>query len=546
MADENVKKPQKDPVPRNSFQDWDHGSNQLQNDPLLEGLFRKAFDCLSCHAAMVEEHGTIIAVNQAWRESYSELSALEIKVVEGINYLDVCESSEQMQASGGKSFAIGLRAVLERKTDRFSMDYSSEKGKEISWLLGRVNGLDINGLRYAFILHQDISDYKTQSDESLSQYSQWPTLVETVKSLVSMLDLEELLNTILIKFSYLIRYNAAAVFTFEADEIILKAYQGPPLTNRSLTILSLHGRYPEIYQFVYEKNSFFIQNINLKPDLLDEIAELLQLDVENLLRFHSWLCLPLTVAETQMGVMVLAYHDESYYDHSALKMGELFANFAAIAIQNARLYELSKNSAILQERNRLAYELHDSIAQSLYSINLYAKAAQSALEIEKHEVASRHLKDLQRLSNEAVKDMRLMIFELNNQLLEEFGIARAIQARFEAIEAKQGIKTDLKLIGKLDLSHQVEREVFGIIQDLLIYIEKTTPTKALSISIEAGEKRVLIVISSDQFVDPHENDVDLVIARINRIRNRVRKLGGKLHFCHSGDKETKIRFNLEL
>lgn len=528
-----------------SSYDLEDGTIRLQKHPLVEGLFRKAFDCLSCHAAMIDENGMIIAVNRAWRESSKEMATQEELIYEGVNYLTACERSEGLHATGGKSFAFGLRAVLDRQMDRFEMEYSKEHEGNIRWFLGRINGLDIDGLRYAFILHQDISDYKDKNNQSLSKNTQLPTLLDTVKSLVSMLYLQELLNTILIKLANLIRYNAAAVFTFEDDKIVLQAYQGPPLSNRSRIDLTPKERYPEIHRIVFDKQALIIQDLKTVPKISVEISELLNLERDKLERFHSWLFLPMVVVESQIGMMVLAYHEEAHFDHAALRIGELFANFGAIAIQNARLYELSKNIAILQERNRLAYELHDSIAQSLYSINLYTKATQSALELEKQEVAKGHLRDLERVSGEAVKDMRLMIFELNNQLLEEFGIAQAIQARFEAIEAKQGIKTDLKMTGQLDLSNQMEREVFGIILEMLIYIEKTTLTKALSIGIEVRKDRVLINISTDQFVDPLENNSDLDIARLNRIRNRVRRRRGKLQFFHASSGETEIRFHLE-
>jgi len=521
------------------------GTNQVEEDLLVEGLFRKAFDCLYCHAAVVDQNGVIIAVNQAWRDLFKSTGFQEKFIAEGVNYVDICERSDGGHLTGGESFGVGLRAVLDRHMDRFELEYFSIEKENIRWFLGKVNGLDINGMRYAFVLHQDISDYKNQSNQSLSKNTQLPTLLETVKSLVSMLDLQELLNNVLIKLSNLIRYNSAVVFEFSAGNIIRQAYQGPPLPKSSPKLLVLKGRYPEVQKVVSTKRSFFIQNINHNPALLFEVSKLLNLDQSNLKRFHSWLFLPMMVNENQIGMMALANQEEAYYDDAALSVGQLFAHFAAIAIQNAHLYELSQNSGILKERNRLAYELHDSIAQSLYSINLYANAAQRALEFDKYNMAHSHLHELKRLSSTAVNDMRLMIFELNNNLLEEFGIARAIESRFEAIEAKQGIKTDLKLEGQLALPDRIEREVFGLIQDVLIYIERTAAIKALSIKINTTGESILITIRTDQIVDPQKNREDVDIARFNRIRNRVRKIGGKLEFNRTNHQETVIRLQLD-
>lgn len=529
----------------NSSPDIEEGSAQFLNSPFFEGLFGKAFDTLSCHAAMVDQNGIIIAVNQAWRDLFNEIGFQEKYFAEGVNYSDICERSEVWHLAGGVSFGVGLRAVLDRQMDHFEMEYSSIEKENIHWSLGKVNGLDIRGMRYALVFHQDISEYKDKPNQSLSQNAHLPMLLETVKSLVSMVDLQELLNSILKKLSNLIRYNSAAVFEFSAGNIIWHAYHGPPLSKDFPNILVLKGRYPEVQKVISAKRSIFIHNINHYPELSFEVSKLLNLDQSTLKRFKSWLFLPMEVNQNQIGMMALAYHEEAYYDHTALRLGQLFAHFAAIAIQNAHLHEQSQNFGILKERNRLAYELHDSIAQSLYSINLYTNATQRALELEKYKLAHSHLNELQRLSSEAVNDMRLMIFELNNQLLEEFGIARAIQSRFEAIETKRGIKTDLILEGQLTLSDRIEREVFGLIQDLLIYIERSAPIKELSVKITAAGDRIFINIRTDQMIDSQKKREDVDVARLNRIRNRVRRIGGNLELKSSGNQESVIRLELD-
>ena len=125
------------------------------------------------------------------------------------------------------------------------------------------------------------------------------------------------------------------------------------------------------------------------------------------------------------------------------------------------------------------------------------------------------------------------------------GAVGIIESRFEAIEAKQGIKTDLKLEGQLALPDRIEREVFGLIQDVLIYIERTAAIKALSIKINTTGESILITIRTDQIVDPQKNREDVEIARFNRIRNRVLKIGGKLEFNRTNHQETVIRLQLD-
>ncbi|MFN2302600.1 MAG: histidine kinase [Anaerolineales bacterium] len=512
----------------------------------IEDLFHKAIDCLPCHAAIVDHNGKIIAVNKLWRNMTKDIRDEEKQATVGMNYLDICEGVEGPFPSGGKPFGKGLQAVLNRQIERFEMEYPSKDIEQYQWFLGRAIGLEINGNRYAFTLHEDISEHKYREIQCLSLHSQIPTLLDTVKSVVSKLDLNELLNVILKKLEQLIRNNASAIFTYDVDTIILQAYHGPSLSNLSPIFLLPKGRYPEIQRIVDNKHSFFISNINEIPSLLVEISEMLKLNLDNLKRFHSWLFLPMVVNENQIGIMVLTYHENGCYDHADLSIGQLFANYAAIAIQNANLYKISQNTGILKERNRLACELHDSIAQSLFSINLYANAIKNALEIKKFTTASDYLHELQKLSGDAVKDMRLMIFELNDQLLDEFGIVNAIKARFEAIEAKQGIQADLIVQGELELPNLIESEVYGIIQELLNYLEKTIQSKNIKFYINAEDNQIIFRILTDNVIDPQEDRLNADSDRLNRIRSRIHRIGGRLRFEKSTDHNSEINFVLDL
>jgi signal transduction histidine kinase len=518
----------------------------LKMDHPLEDLFHKTFDRLPCHAAIVDDTGKIIAVNKLWRNMTNNIRDEEKQATVGMNYLDICDSVDDPFPSGGKSFANGLQAVLNHQLDRFEMEYPSKDKEQYQWFLGRAIGLEIYGNRYAFTLHEDISEHKYKEIQCLSLHTQIPTLLDTVKSVVSMLDLNELLNTILKKLEKLIRYNASAIFTYEADTIIMQAYHGPQLSDLTPTLLLPKGRYPEIQRIIDNKHSFIIPNINEIPNLLVEISDMLNIDLANLKRFQSWLFLPMVVNENQIGITVLTYHENGYYDHAELSIGQLFANYAAIAIQNAHLYEISQNTGILKERNRLAYELHDSIAQSLFSINLYANATKNALEVKKFDTASGYLQELQNLSVEAVKDMRLMIFELNDQLLDEFGIENAIKARFEAIEAKQGIQADLLVVGELVLPNLIESEVYCIIQELLNYLEKTTQTKKISINILAEDDQIILKILSDKFVYPQDDHSIADSDRLFRIRSRIHRIGGKFIIDKSSDRGSAIKIILDL
>ena len=116
------------------------------------------------------------------------------------------------------------------------------------------------------------------------------------------------------------------------------------------------------------------------------------------------------------------------------------ADQAALAIDAARLREQAKTSAAAEERNRLARELHDSVTQNLYSVTLYAEAAARLLDSGATDMAAEHLRDLRDTSQEALREMRLLIFELRPMDLQKMGLAGAINARLQAVETRGGMR----------------------------------------------------------------------------------------------------------
>ena len=100
-----------------------------------------------------------------------------------------------------------------------------------------------------------------------------------------------------------------------------------------------------------------------------------------------------------------------------------------IIAENVHLRQHAAEAAVIEERNRLSRELHDSVTQALYSQTLYAEAAARQLEAGMIEPAIEHLRQLRHTAQQALREMRLLIFELRPSALETEGFWPALQAR---------------------------------------------------------------------------------------------------------------------
>ncbi|SFC77967.1 GAF domain-containing sensor histidine kinase [Streptomyces aidingensis] len=111
----------------------------------------------------------------------------------------------------------------------------------------------------------------------------------------------------------------------------------------------------------------------------------------------------------------------------------LLAEHAAIALTNARLYERGRELTIARERARLAHELHDAVAQKLFSLRLTAQAA-TALISRDPERARTELLQVTRLAAEAAEELRAAVVELRPAALEEDGLVATLRAQARVLD----------------------------------------------------------------------------------------------------------------
>ncbi len=182
---------------------------------------------------------------------------------------------------------------------------------------------------------------------------------------------------------------------------------------------------------------------------------------------QTLLAVPLYVDDMVMGALDVVNKAGGFTDED-IQVMQLFADQAAIAIEHAQLHQQAEKLAVIEERQRLARELHDSVNQALYSVTLYADAARRALAAGKKDVAATHLRELRMMAREAMMDMRLLIFELHPPVLEKEGLVTAVQTRLEAVEARSGLRTALHVTGEeIHLPLSIEEELYRIVQEAL-------------------------------------------------------------------------------
>jgi signal transduction histidine kinase/ligand-binding sensor domain-containing protein len=161
------------------------------------------------------------------------------------------------------------------------------------------------------------------------------------------------------------------------------------------------------------------------------------------------------------------------------------------------LRQSEREKATIDERNRLARELHDSVAQSMYGVTLLAEVASQLLASGQTAQVAGHLGELKETARDSLAEMRLLIYELRPPVLEEEGLASALQARLEAVESRAGLDTEFHLGGELTLNPQVEEALFRIAQEALNNTLKHAHAHRVAISLNQTAQTVTLEIADD-------------------------------------------------
>jgi signal transduction histidine kinase len=207
---------------------------------------------------------------------------------------------------------------------------------------------------------------------------------------------------------------------------------------------------------------------------------------------------------------------------------EVLAAHAAIAIENARLFELTRELSVVEERTRLAHELHDALNQTLFSLVLVAEAGDLDAS-----------KDLART---ALAELRALIEGLRPPALEEDGLAATLEHYVEVLQRAHRREIAFTMKGSDRLGPDEEREVLRVAQEALGNALRHSGAERIEILLDLDSRpRTLVVRDDGAGFDPSARAVRARRLGLESMRDRARRLGGTLRIVSAPDAGTVVR-----
>ena len=364
-------------------------------------------------------------------------------------------------------------------------------------------------------------------NETHQRLAESESIQRTMAALLQKLNLDEMLEIVCSEARNLTKATGSAVLLLENEWLRVTLSTGNPLPALeripvvdSLAGLSMEQRKPFLVNDPSDPSNQ-IQAYHRNPDL------------------QSLLVIPLFAKGTSIGVIDVINKPGGFSKDDMRIMG-LFADQAAIAIENARLHQQAEQLAVVKERERIARDLHDSVTQTLYSLSLYVDATQKALQSRKTDKAQKHVHELRKLAREAMLDMRLLIFELHPPILQKEGLAVALKTRLESVEARSGIHTEYQVMSERRLPLAIETELYRIAQEALTNVVKHSQADSVNVTLYYGKDRFKMKVQDNGIGFDLKKATEGGGMGLRGIEERVQRMNGKLHVESTPQKGTII------
>lgn len=284
-----------------------------------------------------------------------------------------------------------------------------------------------------------------------------------------------------------------------------------------------------------------------EPVLAEGLQAETRRDVELLRRagVDTLLCVPLQTSERTVGAINAFGGVGKRFGPRDIEIVTLFAHQAAVAIENARLYEQARVLAVAEERNRMAREIHDTLAQGFTGIILQLEVAQSLLEGEEPAARERMLR-AQELARTSLREARRSVWNLRPSSLQGRTLPEALRAHLTEWRGQTGIATDLGVAGGArPLAPETEDTLLRVAQEALNNIYKHARARRVELLLTFSPEAVQLRVDDDgSGFAGAGNPADGGGFGLVSMRERANRLGGTLTIESTPGEGTRVEVTI--
>jgi signal transduction histidine kinase len=259
-------------------------------------------------------------------------------------------------------------------------------------------------------------------------------------------------------------------------------------------------------------------------------------------QIRTWVGVPITLRDGVLGLFSLGHSLPNAFTRRQVRALLPLASGAGIALEHLQLMAQTKELSIAVERQRVARELHDSVAQSLYSITLFAESIRRMIESGRFEQTRDTAQMLKETALDALGEMRLIIHALRLPQLTKLGLVGALKARLGSVEERAGIRAGLEADEALEIPLPLQQELFRVASEALNNVIKHARASSVHVRLWQDGSTIQLVIKDDGI----GFDLDAVPRGegLEIMGERVAALGGSWQIDSARGRGARISFSV--
>jgi PAS domain S-box-containing protein len=391
---------------------------------------------------------------------------------------------KEMRKALEKGFAEDERWHIRKDGSRF---FASGMMRQLRDADGTVRG--------CIKVARDITEQKQAEAAEREQRQLAEALREISITLSSTFNLDELLEHILDTVSQVVPHTSATFLLIE-QEVVGRIRSRGLVPEEISDFEAMIARYrllvdeiPLFHTIIQSKNPLIINHIQV-----GQATHNINIPVPASTR--SYLGMPIITNKRVLGLLNLVSVEPDFFTQDHVKILQAFAAQAALSINNAQLFLQAQELAALNERHKLARDLHDAVTQTLFSASAVAETLPRILD-QNPDALRTNLELLSRMTRGALSEMRVLLSELRPTSIVNTPFSMLLRQLVEALQARKLISATYEMNDEPQLAPEVHIALYRIVQEALNNVSKHSQATQVIIHLQVDGGRIEVHIQDN-------------------------------------------------
>ena len=262
---------------------------------------------------------------------------------------------------------------------------------------------------------------------------------------------------------------------------------------------------------------------------------------------NTLMIVPLVLGEQNLGFVELHFESPVHFSREDLELAQTLANHATLAFQLSRLARRAEQMAVTEERNRMAREIHDTMAQAFAGIVLHAEALGTSMTVSKRR-SEKAVSQIQRLARLGLDEARRSVQALRPKALEGGTLAQALEQAVDRLAASGRLSCHFRQRGEpRSLQLEAQNELFRIAQEALTNVSKHARANSVWISLTFTARQISLIVRDDGIgFAATASQKSRHTYGLAGMRERAQRIGGQLQIKRPKNGGTSVHVRVPL